>query len=207
MAYYYDKLSEAQKEEIKKGVIRVSAKAMNRTALGIVAAAIQMFPDCTLDDLKQILPDHLNPAAPRNYKSLFNPYSSRPYGVIQSGSIRQECINEGLDVSASHFTQPGESFTLKDGTEILVSRSWESRDTETGEHDLNNLIKHVSQYGIIVEEAGPGTVLGEHAFKIDVLRQDLLDSMRNPPKNNMLKWILLGAGALAAFLFWYMNRK
>ena len=33
----FEKLTEAQRKELKKGVVEVTGKAMNRTALGVVA--------------------------------------------------------------------------------------------------------------------------------------------------------------------------
>ena len=41
-------------------------------------------------------------------------------------------------------------FTTADGIKVLVSKSWESKDTENQSHDLQNLINHVEQYGVRV---------------------------------------------------------
>ena len=84
------KLNTAQKQELKKGVIEVYGKHMNRTALGTVDAILKLYPLITFDELKEMLPDTINPAAPKNYKSLFKPYTDRLYGVIQSAAIREE---------------------------------------------------------------------------------------------------------------------
>ncbi|MFN5912066.1 MAG: hypothetical protein ACK45H_12075, partial [Bacteroidota bacterium] len=142
------KLSESERQALKKGVIEVSGRHMNRTALGIVDAMIQLYPKATFAELKEMMPDTLNPAAPKNYRSLFKPYTERLYGVIQPGSIRQECQEQELDINASHFTEESEIFRSADGVEILVSKTWESSDTETGQHDLQTLINHVEQYGV-----------------------------------------------------------
>ena len=138
-----EKLSETQKIELKKGVIEITGKAMNRTALGVVDAVFTIFPNITFAELKELLPDKINTSAPKNYKSLFKPYSERLYGVIQPGSIRNECAEQGIDLNASHFIAENETFKTSDGIEVLVSKSWESSDTETGENDLQNLIDHV----------------------------------------------------------------
>jgi hypothetical protein len=72
-----NKLSESQRAALKKGVIEVSGEAMNRTALGIVDALLQLYPGLTFEALKHMLPDSINPSAPRNYKSLFQPHTDR----------------------------------------------------------------------------------------------------------------------------------
>jgi hypothetical protein len=105
-----NKLSSSQRKLLAKGIIEVSGKAMNRTALGVVDATFTLFPAITFAELKQLLPDSINPSAPKNYKSLFKPYTERLYGVVQPGSIRQECAEKGLDINASHFTNEGETF-------------------------------------------------------------------------------------------------
>jgi len=139
----FEKLTDSQKLSLKKGVIEVSGRHMNRTALGIVDAMLQLYPRATFEELKHMLPDALNPSAPKNYRSLFKPYTDRPYGVIQPGSIRKECDDQELDINASHFTNETEIFRSADGIEILVSKTWESKDNKSGEHDLDNLVKHV----------------------------------------------------------------
>ncbi len=144
------KLTDKQRNELKGGVIQVEGKAMNRTALGIVDAVLRLYPDVTFNELKQLLPDTINPAAPKNFRSLFRPHTDRMYGVIQPGSIRRECEEKGLDINASHFIGDGETFRTKDGTEVLVSKIWETADTETKEHDLQNLIDHVAPLGVRV---------------------------------------------------------
>jgi len=207
MPKVFDNLSTAQKKLVKKGVISVSAKAMNRTAFGIVDAVIQLYPHCSLQELKEILPDDSNPAAPKNYKSLFKPYTDRKYGVIQPDSIRKECEAQGLDVAASHFTGEGEYFILKDGTKILVSRSWESKDTETGEHDLQNLINHVKQYGIIVSDNETEKISGENGYQTKIINQELYDILRSPKQNKLIIWIIVTAIVLAATAYYFFVKK
>ena len=204
------KLTTLEHKELKKGVIEVSGKHMNRTALGIVDAIMQLYPTVTFEELKEILPDKINPAAPKNYKSLFNPYTDRLYGVIQSGSIRKECENEGLDIKASHFTEKDEVFKTADGVEILVSKSWESKDTSTGEHDLQNLIDHVSKYGVRVvsfEEKGENFTNGGYSLKITnpVLYKKITSKQKSKSK---LIWLLLALGlALSVAFFLFFNSK
>jgi hypothetical protein len=137
--HLFNKLTHEQRVELKKGVIEVEGKAMNRTALGVVAAVFKLYPNITFAELKELLPDTINPSAPKNYKSLFKPYTDKMYGVVQSGNIRKECQEQGVDINASHFIAEGETFLTSDGVEVLVSKTWESKDTETGEHDKVSL--------------------------------------------------------------------
>ena len=94
-----------------------------------------------------MLPDRINPSASKNYKSLFAQYNpNRKYGVVQPGSVKNETIENGLDINASHFTENEETFITSDGIEVLVNKSWETSNTLTGENDLQNLIDHLKQY-------------------------------------------------------------
>lgn len=201
----YDKLTEKQKLELKNGVIEVSGRHMNRTALGIVDALIQLYPSATFEDLKLLLPDAINPAAPKNYRSLFNPYSERMYGVIQPGSIRKECQEQELDINASHFTDEGEIFKSSDGLEILVSKSWESKDTETGQHDLENLIQHVEKYGVRVVEYQKEKSFKKGGYSLEVINPVLFNSLVNPKKKSYY-WLLLIVLVLVGLLgFFYLK--
>ena len=184
-------LSETQKNDLKKGIIEVNGKAMNRTALGVVDAIFTLYPNISFSELKELLPDSINPAAPKNYKSLFKPYSDILYGVVQPGTIRQECEAQGLDINASHFTQANEIFKTSDGIEVLVSKSWESADTETGEHDLQNLINHVEKYGIKVTKLEKKTAFNKGEYHLEILNKELLSFIQNPPKKAFPWWILI----------------
>lgn len=183
-------LTDSQKRDLKKGVIEVTGKAMNRTALGVVDAIFTLYPKITFEDLKKMLPDSINTSAPKNYKSIFKPYTERLYGVVQSGSIRQECEQAGLDIGASHFIEPNEIFRTSDGVEVLVSKSWESSDTETGENNLQNLIDHIAQYGILVTKVEKKEAFNKGSYDIKVINPTLLGIIQNPPKKKNY-WLLL----------------
>jgi hypothetical protein len=176
------------KQEVQKGIILVIGKHMNRTALGIVDALLTLYPKLTFIELKGLLPDTINPSAPKNYKSLFAPYNpSRKYGVVQPGSIKKEAIEKGLDINASHFTEKEETFKTSDDIEVLVSKSWESSDTLTGENDLQNLINHVKQYGIIVNAFEPTTEpFKTGSYKLYILNNELFKEINNFKKTNYL---------------------
>jgi outer membrane protein OmpA-like peptidoglycan-associated protein len=204
----FQQLSEAQKQELKKGVIEVSGRHMNRTALGIVDAIMQLYPNANFEELKQLLPDTINPSAPKNFRSLFRPYSERMYGVIQSGSIRKECETQGIDLNASHFTDPSEIFKTSDGVEVLVSKAWESKDTETGEHDLQNLINHVQQYGVRVVEFSKEKPFTKGGYSLEIINPTFYEELRNPKKKSFPWWIiLLVLAILGILIFFIFNKK
>jgi outer membrane protein OmpA-like peptidoglycan-associated protein len=167
-------LNKQVRELLGNGVIEVRGKAMNRTALGVVDAMFQLFPKATFADMKQMLPDIINPSAPKNYKSLFNPYNpDRLYGVIQPASIISECEGTDININHSHFTEPQERFTTSDGVEILVSRTWESSDTATGESDIQNLINHVKQYGVRVVQLEKKENFNKGEYHLEVINPQL----------------------------------
>lgn len=185
-----ERLSENQKKDLKRGVVEVSGKAMNRTALGVVDAVFTLFPNITFAELKEMLPDTINPSAPKNYKSLFKPYTDRLYGVVQSSSIKKECASQGLDINASHFTAAGETFRTSDGIDILVSRTWESADTATGENNLQNLINHVAQYGIRVTKVEKRVAFNKGTYNLEVTNPVLFKAIQNPVKKKFPLWIM-----------------
>jgi len=51
----YNKLTEAQKQRLRNGVIEISGRAMNWTALGIVPAMVRLYPKSTFAELKQMI--------------------------------------------------------------------------------------------------------------------------------------------------------
>lgn len=185
-----NRLSESEKNALKNGVIEVTGKAMNRTALGVVDAIFTLYPKITFSELKEILPDTINPSAPKNYKSLFKPYSKRLYGVVQPGSIRKECEQEGLDINHSHFTQKEEIFMTSDGVEVLVSKTWESKDTETGENNLQNLINHVEKYGIRVVKVEKNKAFNKGSYNLEIINPILYKSLQGSDKRK-LPWIII----------------
>ena len=198
-------LTEKEKSELKTGVIEVTGKAMNRTALGVVDAMMQLYPKATFEELKKMLPDTINVAAPKNYKSLFKPYTERLYGVIQPGSIRTECEAQGLDINASHFIKPEETFKTSDDVEVLVSKSWESTDTSTSENDLQNLINHVSQYGVVVTKVEKKEAFNKGEYNLEIINPILFKRITNPEEKKKFPWwiiilALLLLGILAYFL-------
>ena len=72
-------LSEEEKKKFETGIIQVNGKAMNHTALGIIDAFMQLYPNATFKDLKEAFPDSLNPSGPVQVKSIFKPFSSQNF--------------------------------------------------------------------------------------------------------------------------------
>ncbi len=203
----FDRLSEEEKSELKTGVIEVTGKAMNRTALGVVDALIQLYPEATFEDLKKMLPDTINESAPKNYKSLFKPYTNRLYGVIQPGSIKKECQELELDINASHFTEPEEVFKSFDGVEVMVSKSWESSDTATGENDLQNLINHVTQYGVNVTKVEKKVAFNKGGYNLEIINPSLHKRLTNPEQKKKFPWWIILLILLAMVLLVFLLNK
>jgi hypothetical protein len=199
----FEKLTSEEKRELKKGVVEVTGKAMNRTALGIVDALLTLYPKATFADLKEMLPDSINPSAPKNYKSLFIPYTDRMYGVIQPGTIRKECLDGNIDINSSHFTEKNETFISGDGIEVLVSRTWESNDTTVGGNDLQRLIDHVEQYGVRVTKVEKKVAFNKGDYHLEVINPEFIKKLHQPKKKNLWLIILLSSliiGVLSYFL-------
>ncbi len=213
----FEKLAENEKRELKKGVIEITGKAMNRTALGVVDAVFTMFPDITFAELKKMLPDEINPSAPKNFKSIFKPFTDKMYGVVQPGSIRKEISDQGLKIEASHFIEKGETFKTSDGIEVLVSKIWETEDTETKEHDLQNLINHVEKFGIRVTKVEKKVAFNKGGHHLEIINPQLLSSILNPkteapletPQKKKFPWwiLILILLALLVFVFFFLKSK
>ena len=200
-------LSETQKKALKTGVIEVTGKAMNRTALGVVDAILTLYPSLTFAELKVLLPDHINPSAPKNYKSLFKPYTDRLYGVVQQGNIREECEAQELDIHASHFVDANETFKTSDGIEVLVSRSWESSDTATGENDLQKLIDHVAQYGVRVTKVEKKVAFNKGDYHLEIINPPLLNELQQPKKSKFPGWIILAILVMIGAAVFFLTKK
>lgn len=205
----FNTLSSEERQALTNGVVEVRGKAMNRTALGVVDAMFQLYPKATFAEMKEMLPDSINPSAPKNYKSLFRPYNpDRPYGVIQPASIIKECEEQGLNVHSSHFTEAEERFRTADGVEVLVSRTWESSDTETGQSDLQNLINHVAQYGVRVVQVEKKEAFNKGDYHLEVINPTLFNILKEGKKekpNRLWLWLLMLALLLLAILFWFRS--
>ena len=212
----FQKLSVSQKQAIKKGVIEVESNTMNATALGVVAALLKIYPKLTFAELKEMLPDEINPGfdkfgnameGGKKYDSLFKPTGERLYGVIQPGSIREESLKRKLDIAKSHFTGEGQTFSTSDGVEVLVSKKWQTKDAITGENDIQNLINHVEQYGVKVASFESQKPFKKGEYSLNVINANLLDVIQRQTDKKNLWWIFLIVMILVGFLLILISKQ
>jgi len=212
----FQKLSASQKQAIKKGVIEVESNTMNATALGVVAALLKIYPKLTFAELKEMLPDEINPGfdkfgnameGGKKYDSLFKPTGERLYGVIQPGSIREESLKRKLDITKSHFTGEGQTFNTSDGVEVLVSKKWQTKDAITGENDIQNLINHVEQYGVKVASFESQKTFKKGEYSLNVINANLLDVIQRQTDKKNLWWIFLIVMILVGFLLILISKQ
>lgn len=206
MVKVFNKLSDSELLELKKGVIEVTGKAMNRTALGVVDAIFTLYPKITLPELQEMLPDSLNPSAPKNFKSIFKPFTTKNYGVFQPGTIRGEITKQGFDITSTHFTQKGETFKTADGVEILVSKLWESSDTETGENDLQILINHVEKFGVRVVKVDSKVAFNKGSYDLKIINHSLLESIQKQNNKSNYWWLIILFVLLVGLTIYFLNK-
>lgn len=215
------KLSADEQKQFENGVIQVNGKAMNRTALGIIAAYFKLYPKTTFAELKEAFPDSINPSGPRAPKSIFKPYSDRDFGVVHNlAQIKKEFADANLPYEGLFFLEKDEMFKTSDGVTVVVNRLWESKDTETGESDLENLAKVALKYGIVVNKFEARSAFSRGSYSLDILAPAVFDKIignvkiiereRIVEKEVEKKvipfwvWIVLGLGILF-FLLWLLG--
>ena len=205
-------LSDDERKRLRAGVVEVSGEAKNRVGLGIVAALIDLYPAATFQQLKEMLPDGLNPASTNRTTNLFNPYSDRLYGVVQPGSVREELAEAnrrkkeetGKDdhYKMVHWTGSDKVFRTGDGVEVLVATGFEG-------DSLQRVIDHVAQYGVRVVEFAPYRGGGKKGFyKLKVLDPLLHARLRKgkPTPKRSPWWIALGLLLLIALaILWFLG--
>jgi len=127
--------------------------------------------------------------------------------VIQDGSIRKECESEGLDIHASHFVDPNETFRTSDGIEVLVSRSWESADTGTGENDLQKLVDHVAKFGVRVTKVEKKVDFNKGDYHLEIINAPLLKELQQPKKSKFPWWLILVVLAVIGAAVFFLTKK
>jgi outer membrane protein OmpA-like peptidoglycan-associated protein len=177
MIKVYKELNHSERDQIKKGVIQVYGSAMNRTALGIVDAFLTLYPKTTFTELKEVFPDSINMGCTNRFKSIFMPYTDKPYGVFQKYELLKEIEKEGQDGSQSHFLDVNEIFTTGDGVKIMVSRVWESSDTINKMSDLQGLIDVSKDYGIIVVDFEPRKPFKKGKYQLEVINPLIFEKL------------------------------
>lgn len=171
-------LTPEERKQFEDGVAQVNGQAMNRTALGIIAAFLKLYPQTTFKELKEAFPDSLNPSGPKAPKTIFKPYSDRNFGVVHSeAEIKSEFEKAGLPYSGVFFLEDDEKFVTADGVTVIVNRLWESKDTETGASDIQQLANQAVKYGIVVNKFEPRIPFGRGSYSIDVLNPTLFEKI------------------------------
>lgn len=206
-----------QKKKFEQGVILVSGKAMNRTALGIVDAFLTLYPNATFAELKAAMPDSINPSGPVQVRHLFKPYTEQDMGVVHDfEKMKSEFKKAGIEENFSgvFFTEPDEIFTTADGVKVGVIKMWESEDKETGENDLQRLINAVKEYGIVVNKFEARQPFKKGKYALEILQPDIAALIKNhtAPATNKSKLPYIIAGAvvlilLAVFLYFLLGQK
>lgn len=108
--------------------IKVTGKAQNATALGIIHAYMQIFPHSTLTDLRKTFPNNIAPD--KGVEELFLP-------VAEAETYNQKNIS-------LYFVKDECPIILADGTKIALSQIWTAKS-------LNNLVETAQKYGITAE--------------------------------------------------------
>ncbi|MBS1538455.1 MAG: hypothetical protein JST20_11990 [Bacteroidetes bacterium] len=157
---------------------------MNRTALGIFNAYIQLHPSSTLSQLKAAFPDSLYDEVEGGF---FN--TIRPVGVFQTKTIVDGLPAKNLQ--QCHFIKDDEILKTSDGKQICVTSSW-------GKNALERLIKHVAQFGIIVEEIKEGESFKRGEYEITRLEEN---------KKHTMYFIIGGLVIVLVLLFILFGRK
>lgn len=164
--------------KFESGVIQVNGKAMNRTALGIIDAFIKLYPNVTFAELKEAFPDSLNSSGPRAPKTIFKPFTERDFGVVHSlDEIKDEFSKAGLPYEGLFFLKENEKFKTSDGKTVVVNKLWESKDTETGNHDLETLAIHAVKFGIVVNKYESRTPFERGSYSLDFLQPELYEKL------------------------------
>lgn len=124
--------------------VKVTGKAQNRTALGIVHAYCRMMPKTTLESLRQAFPNSVCPDA--GVKEIFLPLKEA------------ETFNTRMSL---YFTKPEEIIALADGSVIAMAQVW-------SKSSLDKIMAKAANYGI--EAAEPDkNVSGKGGFSIECL--------------------------------------
>ena len=213
-------LTAEEQQQFENGVAQVNGQSMNRTALGIVAAFFKLYPKTTYAELKEAFPDSINPSGPKAPKTIFKPYSERDFGVLHSeAEIKSEFEKAGLPYSGVFFLEADEKFVTADGVSVIVNRLWETKDTETGNSDLQQLVNQAVKYGIVVNKFEARNPFSRGTYSIDIINSALFNKISNgigEVKPNVQEkivekkvipvwvWILLALLGLA-ILLWFLG--
>ncbi len=111
--------------------IRVYGKAQNHTALGIVNAYLEMYPQTTYDDLKKAFPDSINPDS--GVKKVFRT-KQEIHRLIKDG-------DEWYVKGNAYFAKDDEWLKLADGNVVALVRMWTGKS-------FDRLLSYAKSYDI-----------------------------------------------------------
>ena len=109
--------------------IKVTGKAQNSAALGVVVAYLKLHPKTSLKGLRRVFPNSTAPD--KGVDELFLPLAEA------------EAVNKEHDMSL-YFTKDGRTIELSDGSEIALSQIWTAKS-------LDNIKSIARKNGIDVE--------------------------------------------------------
>jgi outer membrane protein OmpA-like peptidoglycan-associated protein len=215
------KLSKEEQNEFKRGIIKVYGKAMNRTALGIIAAYFKLYPNTTYKELKNAFPDNLIPTGQRQPKSIFKPYTNRDFGIVHSLSeIKKDFDKAGLPYKDLFFLNKDEMFKTSDGVTVVVKKSWASKNIESGKNELEILAERATTYGIIVAGFEERKHFTKGSYRLEILNELLFEKISISPEKtekvivkekiiskNVIPiwvWIVLGL-AIIILILWLLD--
>lgn len=160
--------------------IRVYGKAQNRTALGIAHAYMTMYPQATLNDIRNSFPTDINPD--KGVKELFLPVEEA------------EKYNDRMSL---YFAKPDEILTMSDDSKIAMAQVWSKPSFERMVEQGKLYDIEVAQFD--TAEKGFGKKGG---FRLEYLN-GYVPPMPEPVKKGIPLWIwavlaLLAAGIIAA---------
>lgn len=104
--------------------IRVYGEAQNRTALGIVQAYMKLYPNASVEQLREAFPDTLAP---------------------DKGVAEIFVKSDYKDAGENYFTESDELINLSNGQKVAFVKHW-------SKPSYDNLVKRASDYGIEVAE-------------------------------------------------------
>ncbi len=199
------KLNEEEKKQFAQGIVKVNGSAMNRTALGIIAAFFQLYPKVTFSELKEAFPDSLNPSGPNAPKSIFKPFTNRDFGVVHSlEEIKKQFAEAGLPYEGLFFLEKEEMFTTADGVVVIVNKLWQSNDIETGQSDLQVLANRAIKFGITVEKFEFTKAFVKGSYSIEIIQPELYKKITEVKQHSFPSWLwIIIALIILLFALWF----
>ena len=153
--------------------IKVYAKAQNRTALGIVHAYMKINPKATLENLREVFPNSLNPDS----------------GVKENFIYDNE---DGTNANWNgYFKADEELITLSEGKRVAVVSMWTKQS-------LERIIAQAKNYDIDVEQVDTKV---EGGFRLEYLN-GFTPKSPTKKNSKWILWVLLAMAlaSLGAFI-------